>query len=139
MISSKVFDQVEMVFRHLKDQTKLFGGTQVVLSGDFFQLKPVANDLYQDKGDYIFTSEIFKAMKFHHITFTNVYRQDESSLVKAVSELCTGNISDETDDLIKNHLDRNIPDGTDPVELYALNYDVEVANSRHLLQMPGKY
>ena len=46
MISSKLLAQVEFVCRELRDQNLYFGSISVILSGDFFQLPPVKNELY---------------------------------------------------------------------------------------------
>lgn len=50
MISSKLLAQVECVYSELRDQNLYFGGISVILSGDFFQLPPVKNELY---GEYL--------------------------------------------------------------------------------------
>jgi ATP-dependent DNA helicase PIF1 len=43
-ISAKVFDQLEFVCRCLRQNNKLFGDIQIIVSGDFGQLPPVANE-----------------------------------------------------------------------------------------------
>ncbi|KAK3091353.1 hypothetical protein FSP39_019200 [Pinctada imbricata] len=43
MISTKVFNQVEFLCRKLRCTDKVFGGIQVVLCGDFYQLSPAPN------------------------------------------------------------------------------------------------
>lgn len=54
MMSSKIFSQLEYVCRHLpvSGLSKYFGGLQVILAGDFYQLPPVPNELYGDFGKY---------------------------------------------------------------------------------------
>lgn len=136
MVSASVFDQVETVLRRIKGNSKLFGGTQVILCGDFFQLKPVPNDRYFDSGAYVFQSPSFQASSFHHVTLKAVYRQDEGDLVQCVAELCSGTLSTQSDQLLRR-LARPLPPGPEPLNLYAHNYDVEVKNSMELLKMPG--
>ena len=48
MISSKVFQQLEHVCRKMQKCDNVFGGLQVIVSGDFKQLKPVPNNAYKD-------------------------------------------------------------------------------------------
>ena len=58
-------------------------------------------------------------------------------LVTAVQELSRGEVSPETASLLQR-LERNLPPGPPAVKICALNYDVELCNSIHLLNMPGK-
>ena len=44
MLSSRLFDSVERVCRAMKRNEEPFGGMQVVLSGDFFQLPPISRE-----------------------------------------------------------------------------------------------
>ena len=44
MLSSRLFDSVERVCRAMKRSEEPFGGMQVVLSGDFFQLPPISRE-----------------------------------------------------------------------------------------------
>src|SRR3989339_836551 len=44
MLSPKMFDTVDQVCRAMKRNEQPFGGMQIVLSGDFFQLPPISRD-----------------------------------------------------------------------------------------------
>lgn len=138
MLSAKIFEQIEITFRFVKGNSAPFGGTQIILCGDFYQLKPVPNDLYRYDGNYCFTSELFQTLKCHHIQLYTVHRQEEVQLIKAVSQLCRGGstITADTKDLLVE-LSRDMLDGDRPVELFALNYDVSICNSKHLMSLPG--
>ena len=50
MISAKTLGQVEFILRKTRRCEKRFGGMQMVLCGDFFQLPPVEDELYGDAG-----------------------------------------------------------------------------------------
>ena len=41
MIESDLFDKLEIIARTIRDDNRPFGGLQLILSGDFFQLPPV--------------------------------------------------------------------------------------------------
>ena len=43
MISARVFSQLEFICRNLRGNDCVFGGLQVIVGGDFRQLKPVPN------------------------------------------------------------------------------------------------
>ena len=73
MISAAIFEQVECVCRVVKKNETLFGGMQMILLGDFKQLKPVPNIAYGDVGQYVFESPIFIAFS-HIVLFDNIYR-----------------------------------------------------------------
>ncbi|VDI68615.1 Hypothetical predicted protein [Mytilus galloprovincialis] len=72
MLSLKVFEMVEFVCRHVKKNTKIFGGIQVIGCGDFKQLPPVPNRRYDDHGAYCFESDKFNLSFPHHINLIEV-------------------------------------------------------------------
>ncbi|KAH3812563.1 hypothetical protein DPMN_140998 [Dreissena polymorpha] len=50
MLSRKMFDQLEQICSIVRGSKKYFGGMQIILSGDFYQLPPVPNKQYNDDG-----------------------------------------------------------------------------------------
>lgn len=72
MLSLKLFTDIDALCRAVRNNDTPFGGMQVILCGDFFQLKPVPNS-YGDNGEYI-----FPAIKhFHKFLLRKVHRQTE--------------------------------------------------------------
>jgi ATP-dependent DNA helicase PIF1 len=134
MVSKRTFETVEYVCRSIKNSTKVFGGIQVVLSGDFFQLPPIKDELYGDNGDYCFNAMFFKTC-FPHIVILNlVHRQNEPLLITAVNELENGCCSDHTKQFIQS-LARPIICESDKkiVKLFARNMDADLCNYNNLL------
>jgi ATP-dependent DNA helicase PIF1 len=41
MLSGEIFDKLEYIARKVRKNNQPFGGLQVILTGDFFQLPPV--------------------------------------------------------------------------------------------------
>lgn len=72
ILSLKLFPDIDALCGAVRNNDKPFGGMQVILSGDFFQLKSMPNS-YGDNGEYI-----FPAIKhFHKIALQKVHRQSE--------------------------------------------------------------
>jgi ATP-dependent DNA helicase PIF1 len=79
MLSWKIFQQIEHVCRVVRENQKPFGGIQMILSGDFYQLKPISNIRYQDPGEIIISQPQFKHLIPHHVVLTEVFRQTEGT------------------------------------------------------------
>ena len=76
MISARTLEQLDCICRHLRRlENILIGGLQVVLVGDFRQLKPVPNVLSLDAGEYCFTSKTPISHRRHHQRHTNILKQ----------------------------------------------------------------
>jgi ATP-dependent DNA helicase PIF1 len=47
MLSGELFDKLELISRIMRDNSQVFGGLTLIMSGDFFQLSPIS-------GKYLF-------------------------------------------------------------------------------------
>ncbi|XP_070536286.1 uncharacterized protein [Ptychodera flava] len=137
MLSAKIFLQIEAVFRMVRKSSLPFGGMQVVLSGDLYQLKPVPNIAYNDPGCMFIKAEQFKNLVPHCFFLSTVHRQTENDLIEAINLCCRGEIKNSVTNLLKR-LQRPLPPGETPVKLFALNYDVDISNANHLMAMEGE-
>jgi ATP-dependent DNA helicase PIF1 len=122
MMSRRFFETLNEVCQ-LKDANLLFGGIQIILSGDFLQLPPVPNPLYGDEGAFSFESNLFKTVIPHKITLTEVVRQSDPDLVRAIREVSLGDVSEESLEFI-HRLNRPIPVEADSVKLFPTNAQV---------------
>ena len=76
MVDGKLFDTLEYLARKIRRNDAPFGGIQLVICGDFFQLPPVAKN-----GEVMtFAFDAFTWRKCIHkqVTLTQVFRQKES-------------------------------------------------------------
>lgn len=135
MISKRTFDSLNNACR-MKDSTKVFGGIQIIFSGDFLQLPPVPNKRYSDDGSYCFQSHHFRNVFSHHITLIENVRQSELLFVQMLSDIYQGNLSERSRLFIKN-LTRPLPEGCDSVKLFSTNLLVDEYNRSCLLTHDG--
>ena len=137
MISKKLFDTVEHICRSVRRNERYFGGIQIILSGDFYQLPPVPDELYGETGAYCFESRSFFSAVPHIIHLTTVYRQVEGHLVTAVNEMERGELSPQTIDYVKS-LERDIPVNDDTTFLFSSNLKCNLFNHDRLKALPGE-
>jgi ATP-dependent DNA helicase PIF1 len=131
MLSRHIFDQLEYIVKNVRNSDSLFGGLQVIASGCFKQLAPVPDERKGDIGEFCFISENFKKIFRHHINLTDVQRQKEPDLIKAVQELCDGNPSESTKSLISS-LQRPIDSTGHPIHLVGTNLSASILNASML-------
>ena len=87
MVRCDVLDMVDLTLQHYKGNKKPFGGIQVILFGDLFQLPPVVNDeknekellysYYEKDNPYFFSSDVISKHPFPVLELETVYRQQE--------------------------------------------------------------
>jgi ATP-dependent exoDNAse (exonuclease V) alpha subunit len=68
MLSKRLFEQLSTICS-LKDGNYCFGNIQLVFSGDFLQLPPVKQSLYNEEGQFCFLSVVYNAHCFANHKF----------------------------------------------------------------------
>ena len=139
MLSKKDFEQLELVCRTVKSNDIVFGGIQMVVCGDFYQLPPVGNSFYKDSGEYCFQSNFWPLVFTHRINLDVIMRQREPMFIRAVRETAVGSISEDVD-IFLHSLSRNLPEKSTPVHLFSRNIDTALFNNVKIeeLDTPGR-
>lgn len=105
MVSSPIFDLLDRVLQAIMGNMKPFGGKQLLVIGDCFQLPPVVKPdtkkaiLEKYKSRYFFDTRGFKD-KFLMVELKECYRQKDQLFMNILDELKVGKISD----LLLNYL-----------------------------------
>ncbi|CUA67672.1 hypothetical protein RSOLAG22IIIB_07516 [Rhizoctonia solani] len=142
MVAARWFDDLEAIARSVKENDKPFGGIQLVVCGDFFQLPPVPD--YNEGATGLYTEFAFRAQSWKRalptmITLTEVFRQKQPELINMLNDMRVGRISEETARLFQS-LSRPVvyPDRIRPTEILPLRRQVQASNQVQLDQLPGK-
>jgi hypothetical protein len=138
MISGKVLNQVEFIYRKVRGNTTYFGNLTVVLLGDLWQLPPVKNELYWDFGHHCVNLNWFDTVFAHRINLNIIHRQCDTMLINAINELERGTPSPPTVAFI-NSLSRPLSEDMEnnSVYLFARNIDVDLFNNDKVQGLPG--
>lgn len=141
MIDGHFLDKLEYMARRLRKSDKPFGGIQLVLTGDFFQLPPVQKrDAPKNEcAIFSFESAMWKTCIHRTVLLTKVFRQQDNELVDMLNAIRFGEITPHLTQIIRQ-LGRAVtyPDGISPTELYATRREVENSNARQLSSLPGE-
>ena len=106
MVRADVMDAIDYILRKLRRNSRPFGGLQLLLIGDLFQLPPVVrNDeisiLAQDyRTHYFFGSNALQHSNLVTIELTHIYRQQAGAFVDILNEVRNNRISKQSLDVL---------------------------------------
>ncbi len=137
MFDAARLDAVDTVLRTVRNTDVPFGGIQVVISGDFFQLPPITRGNTPVR--YAFQAKVWERMSDLVICYLDlVYRQSDDPLLSVLQEIRQGDVSETTVDLLKDRLEAAMPDTLTPTRLYTHNIDVDEINMQELRKLTGE-
>ena len=123
MISDELFDKVSEYISILRKDPRPFGGLQLVLTGDMFQLPPVS-------GDYCFKSKTWKELNLKIVELTEQVRQDgDKEFQQILTEARWGRLSDESFKRLASLPKPNFGE-VKPTILYSKNINVDSINEK---------
>src|ERR1700743_3674720 len=135
MLSGTVLDAVDAVCRQVRGKDIAFGGMQVVLVGDFFQLPPVAGRGRQVP--FAFESEAWKALNILTCYLTEQHRQDDGQFLSLLGAIRSGSFAEDEAEILQERAiqSSSIPEGVS--RLYTHNADVDTLNAKELGVLAG--
>lgn len=137
MISPTIFSVMDKVLQIAKKNDKSFGGIQIILSGDFFQLPPISRT--KDEKRFAWQSPSWKEADLKTCYLTKKYRQNqENSISKVLDNIREGVISQEAKDILDSRVGKSLDIDFSPTKLYTHNIDVDSENQKELDKLDGK-
>lgn len=131
MLHDYRLDMVDEVCRLVRRRDEPFGGIQVIMSGDFFQLPPV-NRSDGRAGGFVVNSAVWAELDPVVIYLVEQHRQDDEELLDILTALRAG-------DIRRHHAEKLLaraevePDDPETItELHTVNIDVDTINHAKL-------
>ncbi|GAA5974457.1 hypothetical protein JCM11641_003225 [Rhodosporidiobolus odoratus] len=144
MVDGYLFDKLAAIATALKKKAgksgsaaagKPFGGIQLVVTGDFFQLPPVTKGVTPT---FAFEAAAWKQCIDHTVNLTQVFRQKDTEFINMLNEMRFGRLSQES---IKKFYalqrEPKYPIGIEPTELFPMRNEVERSNQNRLRALKG--
>ncbi|KAF3989626.1 hypothetical protein FT663_02719 [Candidozyma haemuli var. vulneris] len=147
MIDGRLLNKLDYLAREVRRKHHLpFGGIQLVLSGDFFQLPPVSKISYNEEGVelkdeaiFAFESDAWKACVSTCIVLEEVFRQKgDQKFIDMLNDMRSGLVTPESEvEFARLSRPLSCPAGIVPAELYATRNEVDRANNLQLSRLQG--
>jgi hypothetical protein len=135
MLSANQLDIVDVVLQEFRGTDEPFGGMQVILCGDFFQLPPIFSKektLYEDGKDFAYKGRAWKDLNLKVCYLTEQHRQKERNLLFVLESIRSNNITNEALNLLQGRYNAEIKSETEITKLYTHNINVDSINKRQL-------
>ncbi len=153
MLSARTFGMVEQACRFVRGGMEPFGGLQVIVVGDFFQLPPVVNReeeleeqnlpqplLGREGGDtnsvFAFNSPAWRSLNLNVCYLSEQHRQEDVIFLEMLSAIRNGAVSDSHQALLESRRTMN-PSVETTTKLFSHNVDVDRFNGFQLDKLPG--
>ena len=135
MISPELFSSMDLILRGFKGTDVPFGGVQVVISGDFFQLPPISKVPKEKR--FAWQSPVWKALDLQTCYLQEKFRQDDDRLIGVLDDIRSGDISASSEELLASRHEKELSITT-PTKLYTHNVDVDRINLAELAKLKGE-
>ncbi len=132
MIDAALMDNVNLICKKIRDNDQPFGGMQVILTGDLFQLPPVNRS---GKTRLAVESEAWRELKPVICYLSSQYRQsDADPLSLILNSIRSAKVNQDHLEILKTRLANNSSDQdfNNATRLHSHNQDVDEYNHQHL-------
>ena len=135
MLHARQLNLVNQVTRFFKENEEAFGGLQLVLCGDFFQLPPIGNSAESSRDKFSFMSSSWLEAGLNICYLTEQFRQSDTLFSGLLNEIRSGAVSSSAIGLLTDRKTAEIE--AESTRLYTHNLDVDRVNETYLDQLNG--
>ncbi len=142
MLSGAMLDMIDLVCREIKQNSESFGGMQVVLVGDFFQLPPIIkkeenkqNSLISadiNLGNFAYNSGAWERARMVVCYLSEQHRQDDADFLSLLSAIRADSVEEKHLEYIQERTieHEDMPENT--TKLFSHNLNVDMVNNLEL-------
>lgn len=147
MVRADVLDAIDAVLRHFRNKhSEAFGGVQVLLIGDLFQLPPVVKDeewkiLSQYySSPYFFSSRIMEQQPAAYVELDKIYRQRDQHFIDVLNKVRNNVMDEDGLNILHEKYNPSFQATKDDgyITLTTHNYKADAINANELINLKGK-
>ncbi len=145
MVRADMMGAIDVILRQARKNDVPFGGVQMVMFGDLYQLPPVVADealhqyfAHNHGGPYFFNADVWQRATLHTFELSHIFRQQDDEEFKAILNSVRKNQIEDTvlSSLNQRHVDQVPTDGV--VTLATRNAVVDRINNDRLARLGGE-
>lgn len=144
MVRADIIDFIDKVLRVFSNNKREpFGGKQLLLIGDIFQLEPVVTADMRDilsryyPNNYFFSAHAFDNIKLVSIELRKVYRQNEPRFIEMLDRIRTGRPHKSDLDLLNSKAGHQLDKNKMTMTLATTRASVDAINDERLAELPS--
>lgn len=134
MLDARRFDLIELVCRTIRKKSSPFGGLQVILCGDFFQLPPVPTR-GEPPPEFAFNSRAWERLNIIVCYLEKQYRQEDGRFLDLLNDIRNSKTTLSTREILMERHQKSINGVEKPTRLYATNRKAKALNDFELAQI----
>ncbi|MEE1324353.1 MAG: PIF1 family DEAD/DEAH box helicase [Bifidobacteriaceae bacterium] len=158
MLPAWLFDMIDQLCRRLRNNSTPFGGLQVVLSGDFYQLPPVVRcshgtdvhdpkveanrERYRSQGrdpdGFVTESFVWREMGACVCYLTEQHRQNGGALLRVLTDIRDADVTDEDRLTLLSRCGERPADNEVAVHLFPTNRQADLLNDVRLAKLDAE-
>lgn len=148
MVRCDIMDVIDKILRLYRDSTKPFGGVQMILVGDAYQLPPIVKKEEQEilkssyDGIFFFDSKVMEQIinnnQLIYVELQKVYRQNDSKFIELLDRVRINDMQDKDFALFDSKInkDKFINENKSHIILTTTNVKVNYINEKRLAALP---
>lgn len=136
MLHDYRLDMVDEIARVVRKKDLPFGGIQIIMSGDFFQLPPVnRGDAFA--GGFVVNSRVWQELDPVICYLNEQYRQNDEQLLEILDAIRSGELRRHHAETLLARVGAEPEADVELTELHTTNIDVDTINERKLKLLEG--
>ena len=129
MLHANQFDLIDKVCKYFRQDVRPFGGLQVILSGDFFQLQPVRGMGFRS---FVVNSHAWPQLDPEICYLTEQHRHQKSEFLKLLKNIRSQKCTSADLGLLQDRIGAKLKGRIKPIKIFTHNVDVDHLNSMEL-------
>lgn len=129
---------VDKIARHFTQIDKPFGGMQIVLCGDFFQLPPVTR-AEEGESFFSFESDTWDELDLKICYLEEQHRQKDKNFIKVLNDIRNRSVCSGTLECLRDRYCKEPNCEIEPTKLHTHNANVDSINENELARLNGEY
>jgi hypothetical protein len=146
MVRCDLLDVIDEILRKVRGINEAFGGVQLLLIGDLYQLPPVTkreewsflNRAYASP--YFFDAQVIRRNPVLQVELTQVFRQTEPAFINILNDIRNNTITKTSLNLLNERYDPDFKasETLNPIIITSHNAEANAINKQKLEELPGQ-
>ena len=134
MMTPDLFEKLEEVSRTIRRDQRPFGGLQIIMVGDFYQLPPVS----REDTKFVFESPLWAKLGLITHDLTQIVRQKDEAFQTILNQARCGQLTKESLKILKRRMNLDYKSmEIQPSMLFTRRAEVDTINMNHLRKLTG--